>query len=411
MIGICASSFAHGRRVACVLALVLSAAADATSSRAAAATEVGTTVLIQRQVTGKLDNEERRLATGSRVHRNELLKTGPEAQAELKLDDNTKLALGPDAELLLDEYAVGSGTGTTTIALKMLKGALRFLTGENSSESYKIETPSAIIGVQGTIFDIYIGPGGDTFVLLHQGNLKVCSRAGTCRPHVSIGRVIQVTASGSVSEPMKWTAKLVPGVGVAQAFPFVGKRLSIDPVRRLTFGAITGDGRVIDQGGESVEKTLKKSSPSPSRAEDETVWTFTPRLWYTFITAPQLILPSGVPSPSSSSHPTLSHSVVPLMGGSISTRPAGWGGATFSLTAFYGAGSGIFREGFDYVMDGGIDLTRLDIEGVAQFPIGTQGAYWSLGLRYVRATADIGGFGPRGQGVAIAVQHSPSSRM
>src|SRR5262245_63286963 len=118
MIGICASSFAHGLRAACVFALVLSAAADATSSRAAAATEVGTAVLIKPQVTGKLENEERRLETGSRVHRSERLKTGPEAQAELKLDDNTKLALGPNAELLLDEYAVGYGTGTTTVALK-----------------------------------------------------------------------------------------------------------------------------------------------------------------------------------------------------------------------------------------------------------------------------------------------------
>src|SRR5215470_7122965 len=180
MNGMCASSFAHGRRVACVLALVLSAAAGATSSRAVAATEVGTTVLIQRQVTGKLDKEERRLATGSRVHRNELLKTGPLAQAELKLDDNTKLAMGPDAELLLDEYVVGSSTGATTIAVKILKGTLRFLTGNNASESYKIQTPSATIGVQGTIFDVYVAPGGDTFVLLHKGKVEVCTSARTC---------------------------------------------------------------------------------------------------------------------------------------------------------------------------------------------------------------------------------------
>ena len=140
-------------------------------------------MLIKRKVTGKLGNEERRLETGSRVHRNELLQTGPLAQAELKLDDNTKLALGPDAELLLDEYAVGSGTGATTIALKFLKGTLRFLTGRNASESYKIETPSATIGVQGTVLDVYIGPDGDTFVLLHQGKVEVCSRARTCRPH------------------------------------------------------------------------------------------------------------------------------------------------------------------------------------------------------------------------------------
>jgi hypothetical protein len=114
MLDTCASDFAHGRRAVCMLSLL-------TSGRAAAP-EVGTAVLIKPQVTGKLENEERRLETGSRVHRSELLKAGPQAQAELRLANNTTLALDPDAELVLDEYAVGSGTDTMTIALKILKG-------------------------------------------------------------------------------------------------------------------------------------------------------------------------------------------------------------------------------------------------------------------------------------------------
>src|SRR5262249_10146398 len=69
----------RGRRAACMLSV-------RTSGRTAAP-EVGTAVLIKPQVTGKLENEERRLETGSRVHRSELLKTGPQVQAELKLDD------------------------------------------------------------------------------------------------------------------------------------------------------------------------------------------------------------------------------------------------------------------------------------------------------------------------------------
>jgi hypothetical protein len=73
--------------------------------------------------------------------------------------------------------------------------------------------------------------------------------------------VVRATVSGIVSLPMKWTATLVPGVGVAKAFPFVGKRLAIDPVKRLTPGAITEGGKVFEQGGKTIEKTLKKLSP------------------------------------------------------------------------------------------------------------------------------------------------------
>src|SRR5262245_32106310 len=248
------------RCVSCVLTLLLVAPAWAAETLATAP-EVGSTVLIKEKVTGKLGTEVRLLKTGFRVHRNELLQTGPQAQAEVKLDDNTKLALGPDAELLLDEYAVTSGSDTKTISLKFLEGTFRFLTGSNASESYKLETPSATIGVRGTVFDIYVGPGGDTFVLLHKGEVEVCSQARTCRPHRTAGRVVQATVLGVVSQPMKWTAALVPGVKAAQAFPFVGRRLVIDPVSRLTHTAITEKGGILDQGGKTLERTLRKISP------------------------------------------------------------------------------------------------------------------------------------------------------
>jgi hypothetical protein len=243
---------------ACALTAILVASAMAAGE---AEPEVGTAVLIKKTVTGMLGTNERPIETGVRVHRNELIRTGPQAQAELKLDDNTKLALGPETELRLDEYAVASGGGAPSIGLKFIKGTLRFLTGSNASESYKIETPSATIGVRGTVFDVYIGPSGDTFVLLHKGEVEVCSQTRTCRPHRNRGRVVQATALGVVSQPMKWTANLVRGVGVAQAFPFVGQRLIIDPVRRLNHKAITGDVKALEEGGRTIERTLRKISP------------------------------------------------------------------------------------------------------------------------------------------------------
>jgi hypothetical protein len=263
MIGARVFGFACRRRlcrVTCVLTFLAVAPAWAAETPATEP-EVGSTVLIKEKVTGRLGAVERLLKTGFRVHRNELLQTGPQAQAEVKLDDNTKLALGPDAELLLDEYAVAPSNDTKTISLKFLKGTFRFLTGNNSSESYKIETPSATIGVRGTVFDVYIGPGGDTFVLLHKGEVEVCSRTRTCRPHRQIGLVVRATVPGIVSDPMKWTPALVPGIGVVQAFPFLGKRLAIDPVKRLTPGALLDGGKILNGGGKAIDIPIKKLLP------------------------------------------------------------------------------------------------------------------------------------------------------
>jgi ferric-dicitrate binding protein FerR (iron transport regulator) len=225
--------------------------------------EVGTTVLIKKHVTGTLGSVERVLETGFRVYRNELLQTGPNAQAELKLDDNTKLALGPNAELRLDEYAVASSSDVKTVALRFIKGTFRFITGSNASESYKLETPSATIGVRGTVFDVYISPSGDTFVLLHQGEVEICSRSRTCRRHKDEGRIVRATVLGAVSESLKWTSALVPGIDVGHAFPFVGHKLAIDPIKRLTHSAIIDRAlNPVTKGpGQGIERALKKLTP------------------------------------------------------------------------------------------------------------------------------------------------------
>jgi hypothetical protein len=258
--GLGAADLLRAPCLACALVLAPHISATAAETPAVV-TEVGTTVLTKKKVTGIIDVEERELRKGIRVFRNELVRTGPEAQAELRLDDNTKLALGPDAELRLDEFAVGGGDARS-IAIRVLKGTLRFLTGRNTSEAYKIETPSATIGVRGTVFDIYIAPSGDTFVLLHQGEVEICSRTRACRPHRQVGRVVQASVLGVVSDPVKWTAKLVGGgVTAARAFPFVGRRLVVDPVRRLTHRAISDDVRVLERGGRTIEQTIRKISP------------------------------------------------------------------------------------------------------------------------------------------------------
>jgi hypothetical protein len=59
---------------------------------------------------------------------------------------------------------------------------------------------------------------------------------------------------------MKWTTALVPGVGVVQAFPFVGKRLAIDPVKRLTPSALLDGGKILG-AGKVIDMPVKKLLP------------------------------------------------------------------------------------------------------------------------------------------------------
>src|SRR5262245_37072152 len=216
------------------LATSLLPPAPAAGQGTAAPPEIGTAITIKRTVTAKLGEDQRTLSTGARVHRTEYLETGPEAHAELRLDDQTKLALGPNAGLKLDDFVIGQSNGVTTIGVNMVKGTFRFLTGSQDSKSYRIETPSATIGVRGTVFDVYIDGNGDTLVLLHEGEVDVCSKTKSCRRHDSVGRIVHATVAGVVSLPIKFTTQLIPGLSsVGRAFPFVGRTLRIDPIKRL----------------------------------------------------------------------------------------------------------------------------------------------------------------------------------
>jgi ferric-dicitrate binding protein FerR (iron transport regulator) len=246
-----------------ILWLVLSAAFSVISApgvRAQDAPEIGTAVLIKKDVIATLGDNKRDLREGLRVHRSEYLQTGDKAQAELKLDDQTKLALGPNAGLKLDEFVIGKSGGTTTIGVNFVKGTFRFITGSQKKDAYVIETPSATIGVRGTVFDVYVDGSGDTLVLLHQGEVNICSKTRNCRRHNSVGRIIHANAAGILSAPLKFSEKLIPGLaGVGAAFPFVGKALRIDPVRRLGAAAIVDN--PITKGTRDVGRTIRKVVP------------------------------------------------------------------------------------------------------------------------------------------------------
>jgi hypothetical protein len=251
--------------------LVLSAALAAVPAGGVwgqdAAPEIGTAVLIRKEVVATLGDNKRDLREGLRVHRAEYLQTGDAAQAELKLDDQTKLALGPNAGLKLDEFVIGKSGGVTTIGVNFVKGTFRFITGSQRKDASVIETPSATIGVRGTVFDVYVDGSGDTLVLLHQGEVNICSRTRTCRRHNRVGRIVHATTAGVLSAPIKFSRGLIPGLtGVGTAFPFVGKALRIDPVRRLRAAAIveepvTKAGEAVTKGARDVGRTVRKVVP------------------------------------------------------------------------------------------------------------------------------------------------------
>lgn len=207
--------------------------------------EIGSALAVRNRVTAELGNENRRLSRGAKVHQDEVLVTGAKSSAEIKLLDETKLAVGPSSKLVLDKFVYDASAPPKSISITLAKGAFRFITGASDKAAYEIKTPTATMGVRGTVFDVFVADNGESVVLLHEGSVEVCAGSFNCKRHDVIGKIMRIGLGGLLSEPANWSRSLLRGVRVGRAFPFVGRRLTIDPVRRLTHSALER-GRVDD---------------------------------------------------------------------------------------------------------------------------------------------------------------------
>ena len=230
-----------------VLALFSCCAAFSESpARAASGDRIGDAVVITNTVMADFEKDRRKLAAGDDVRQDETIEVSADAQGELKLDDDTKLALGAGSRLVLDKFVYDSDKKTGSIVLNLAKGTFRFITGIAAKPTYVINTPNASITVRGTIFDLFILEDKSIWLLLHEGAVEVTGSRNVCQVLDQPGRLMRISNSGRVGPPVDWSK--LPGnkdVPFDTAFPFVAKAPQIDPTPLLTRAAII-DGAQAD---------------------------------------------------------------------------------------------------------------------------------------------------------------------
>ena len=207
---------------------------------AAAPTErIGSAVQVVNQVRAEYETDRRELRTGDDVHQDEIIEVGDASIGELILADDTKLALGPGARLLLDKFVYDGKKSNGDIVLNLVKGTFRFITGVATKNSYRIRTPAAAITVRGTIFDVFIDEPGAIWLLLMEGGIRACNDVGTCRNLDRPGQILRISPRGEIVGPTTWAR--LPGrqnTPFETAFPFVVNAPGIDPNPTLSQEAI-----------------------------------------------------------------------------------------------------------------------------------------------------------------------------
>jgi hypothetical protein len=131
---------------------------------------VGVAAAVKEQVTGSLGAQQRQLSRGDGVFQNEVIGTTPTSSSQLLFLDETTLTVGPNSNVTLDEFVYDPRPGASKVTLTIGKGVTRFVTGVLQTNSYQIKTPTATIGVRGTILLIFVDDAGITSVAVEDGS-------------------------------------------------------------------------------------------------------------------------------------------------------------------------------------------------------------------------------------------------
>lgn len=149
------------------------ALACASFAAMAAQQNIGATQTVQNEVSRELGGAAAKLNIGDPVFRNEIVKTGQQSTAKLVFLNSTNLAVGPISRVVLDRFVYDGGESGQTVAVKLSKGLFRFTTGALDKNAYSVTTPTAAIGVRGTVLDISVA-ALKTKVTLREGRAIVC---------------------------------------------------------------------------------------------------------------------------------------------------------------------------------------------------------------------------------------------
>ena len=133
-------------------------------------------------VTLRRKDETLPLAKGTGVESGDTLVTGTNGRAQVRFSDGGLVALQPSSRLAITEYADRNDPKTDRYFVNLVEGGLRSITGligKRNHDNYKVQTPTALIGIRGSAFTAYFDPRDRTLkVAGEQDAIEVCTSAG-----------------------------------------------------------------------------------------------------------------------------------------------------------------------------------------------------------------------------------------
>ena len=98
-----------------------------------------------------------------------VLSTPTNGALEVKFLDDSKLSMGANSSVVIDEFTYAGPGGAGQQTLRYTKGLFRFVSGHVPKDKVKIDTPAVSIGIRGTIFRTQVNDNGSGEVSVDYG--------------------------------------------------------------------------------------------------------------------------------------------------------------------------------------------------------------------------------------------------
>ena len=236
-----------------------------------------------------------RLQEGMEIASGDTITTDRSGVVQLIFADETKIAVGPNARMVLDVSMLRGKRKASSFAVEALGGSFRFISGNSRKRAYSVKTPTATMAVRGTIFDMWVASGQQSAMLVLEGTVLMCGQSGSCRSARRQCSMFATSSGGGVGRPadqdqyfnalesgfpfIQSESQLLPpfqangeacGRDVAVAPRIEPDRPEVRQVREVQRSAPPAPEPEVKKAVEKPEKTKKESKPKEAKTKEKT---------------------------------------------------------------------------------------------------------------------------------------------
>lgn len=139
-----------------------------------------------------------RVETGTRVT------TGPAGRLRIILPDETVFTIGPNSDMVMDEFVYDTNNNPKKITARLKKGIFRWVTGKTARKdpaSMKVTLPVGDLGIRGTDFETFVKPDGSGYVKLFSGTLEITPKKSGAMFVMKEKNMVKFKPDGTFSKP------------------------------------------------------------------------------------------------------------------------------------------------------------------------------------------------------------------